>query len=295
MHRGYIKLHRKIIEWEWYKNHVTKTLFLHLVLIANHQPKKWQGKIVDIGETITSVNNLSTALGLSTQQIRSAIKKLKSTQEITTKTTNKHTVVTICKYSTYMHNENTEQQTNNKQITNEQQTNNKQITTNKNVKNEKNEKKKEKNVLIISSEKLIKSTNDIKEIFEHYQNAGLIKHQKLTESMRIAIKKFIKNTGSDKSVCCQVVDRHKTKVDETKNTTYRVNPRPIVELFGQKIYGGTQLIGEQYLQGGKYANNNKPHKHVAYMTQNERDEYYANYEKNKTNTGLQSTHSSKEA
>ena len=93
---------------------------------------------------------------------------------------------------------------------------------------------------------------DISEIFEHYQNAGIIKHRKITESMRLAIKKFMRQTGSDKRNCCDVIDRHKGKITETASMTYKINPRPLVELFGQKSYGGTQLIGEQYLDGGKY-------------------------------------------
>lgn len=39
---GWIKLHRKLINWEWYQDTNVKVVFLHLLLIANHEDKKWQ-------------------------------------------------------------------------------------------------------------------------------------------------------------------------------------------------------------------------------------------------------------
>lgn len=58
-------------------------------------------------------------------------KKLKSTGEITSKATNKYTVITVERYEDYQSKE--EKLTNN--ITNEQQTNNNQITTTNNITN----------------------------------------------------------------------------------------------------------------------------------------------------------------
>ena len=40
---GWIKLHRKFLKWEWYSDINTKSLFLHLLLTANHKDKQWQG------------------------------------------------------------------------------------------------------------------------------------------------------------------------------------------------------------------------------------------------------------
>lgn len=38
---GYIKIHRKMLDWEWYDDIPTKTLFLHLLLTANWKDSKW--------------------------------------------------------------------------------------------------------------------------------------------------------------------------------------------------------------------------------------------------------------
>ena len=147
MNEGWIKLFRKFSDWEWYTDIPTKCLFIHLLLLANHQPRKWRGQTVNTGELITSIGSLVNGTGLTEQQIRTAIKKLESTGEIERKATNKNTIIIVLNYKQYQGMEYTEQQTNNKpnnnQITIKQQSNNNQITTNKNIrikelKNERN-------------------------------------------------------------------------------------------------------------------------------------------------------------
>ena len=40
---GWIKLHRKITEWEWYTDRNTLAVFLHLLIMANIEDKKYRG------------------------------------------------------------------------------------------------------------------------------------------------------------------------------------------------------------------------------------------------------------
>jgi len=77
------------------------------------------------------------------QQTRTSINKLKSTHEITHKSTSKYTVISICNWDIYQNGEEEDNTLSNKRATNEQQTSNKQVTTNKNEKNDKNEKKED--------------------------------------------------------------------------------------------------------------------------------------------------------
>ncbi|MCP3681708.1 MAG: hypothetical protein GY861_03370 [bacterium] len=137
---GWIKLHRSFTEWEWYDQPNMVWLFIKCLLLANHEDKKWHGIDIRRGSFITSYENLSSKKAkVSVQQIRTALKRLKSTGEITIKTTNQYTHISIINYDKHQ----SFNKQINKQITNEQQTNNKQITTTKEYKNDKNVKKKE--------------------------------------------------------------------------------------------------------------------------------------------------------
>ena len=133
---GWIKIHRKFLDWEWFNKSESVHLFLYMVLKANHKDNKWQGNDVKRGQFISSLGNISSATGITIQQIRTILKKLEKTNEIKVKSTSQFTIVTICKYECYQD----EEETTNKLTTNHQQTTNKQSTTNKNEKKEKNEK-----------------------------------------------------------------------------------------------------------------------------------------------------------
>ena len=143
MCNGWIKLHRKILDWEWFTSPSTLQLFIYLLLRANKENKKWRGILIKRGQLVTSVATISEETKLSTQQVRTSLNRLKSTNEITSKTTNRFTLVTICKYESYQLYEEVEQQTkqqalqqtNNKQITNKQQ----QLKNNKNIRKNKKE------------------------------------------------------------------------------------------------------------------------------------------------------------
>lgn len=143
MCNGWIKLHRKILDWEWFTSPSTLQLFIYLLLRANKEDKKWRGILIKRGQLVTSVATISEETKLSTQQVRTSLNRLKSTNEITSKATNRFTLVTVCKYESYQLYEETEQQakqqalqqTNNKQITNKQQ----QLKNNKNIRNNKKE------------------------------------------------------------------------------------------------------------------------------------------------------------
>ena len=43
---GWIKVHRKLVDWEWYNDINVKVVFLHLLLTANHKEKQWKGQTI---------------------------------------------------------------------------------------------------------------------------------------------------------------------------------------------------------------------------------------------------------
>lgn len=136
---GWVKIHRKIAEWEWYSDSKTVHLFIHLLLNANHKDGSWKGQKVKRGQFITGMNKLNATTGISIQSLKTCLKRLESTKEVTIKATTKNTVFTLLNYDLYQSTEDTNKPAN-KRSTNKQQTNNKPSTTNKNDNNEENEK-----------------------------------------------------------------------------------------------------------------------------------------------------------
>src|SRR5690554_82743 len=106
MDNGWIKLHRRFSDWEWYNISEMVHLFIHLLVNANHKTAKWRGIEIQRGQIVTGLLALNSATGISIQKIRTCLKRLESTSEITLKSTNKYTIITICKYDSYQ-NENT--------------------------------------------------------------------------------------------------------------------------------------------------------------------------------------------
>ncbi len=144
---GFIKLHRKITKWEWYQDANTFRLFLHLLLICNHEEGRWQGKIIGRGQVITGRKSLSKGTGLSQQQIRTSLEKLKATSEITIKATNRFSLITVTGYDSYQSRDAIATSKTTSNPPNKQPTDNQQITTNKNLKNLKNLKKLKKGAI----------------------------------------------------------------------------------------------------------------------------------------------------
>lgn len=134
---GFIKIDYKMLQWEWYKNEHTKTVFIHCLLKANWKENRWQGITIERGSFVSSYSHMAAETSLSVMQVRTALQHLKSTGEITSKTYSKYTVFTVNNFDLYQ-SVNTQ---NNSQITNNQQADNKQITTIE----EKKEKKEVKN------------------------------------------------------------------------------------------------------------------------------------------------------
>lgn len=99
--QGWIQLYRKFIDWEWYTDINTKSLFIHCLLRANHKDGKWRGNEVKRGQFLTSLNHLSQETGLSVRNIRTSLKHLESTGEVTRKATHQLTKITVCNYDTY--------------------------------------------------------------------------------------------------------------------------------------------------------------------------------------------------
>lgn len=98
---GYIKIDRKILEWEWYQNEHTKNVFLHCLLKANWKDGNFKGKLIKRGSFVTSIKKISLELDLTEDEVRTAIRHLIDTGELTKQTTNKYSVITVSNYELY--------------------------------------------------------------------------------------------------------------------------------------------------------------------------------------------------
>lgn len=110
---NYIKIDRKILEWEWYKNLNTCRLFFHMLLKANWKDGRFEGKEIKRGSFVTSIKKLAEETELTEDEVKTAIKHLIDTGEVTKQTTNKYTVITVSNYDLYQ--EVTKQNQNNSQ------------------------------------------------------------------------------------------------------------------------------------------------------------------------------------
>lgn len=155
---GWISIHRKLLQWEWYTNSNMVHLALHLLLKANHAPKTWRGIALDRGQLITGRKQLSTETGISVQTVRTCLHRLKKTQFLTLSSTRQFTIITISKYDDYQtiqaYEPPANQPTTNQQSTSNQPTTNQQLTTNnkENKENKVNKEIKEKSTSVKKNE-----------------------------------------------------------------------------------------------------------------------------------------------
>lgn len=98
---GWIKIHTKLLDWEWSSCPETMALWIHLLLCANYDDNHWKGIEIPRGTLVTTIRELASETGLSVKQVRTNLERLKRTNEVAIKTTNKYTTITICKYDTY--------------------------------------------------------------------------------------------------------------------------------------------------------------------------------------------------
>lgn len=138
MDNTWVKNFRKIKEWEWYKKPNMAHLFQHLIREANHKNKSWQGISIKRGQLITGLHSLSAETGLTISQIRTCLKNLEKSGELTNKSTNKYRILTICNYEIYQNQNEVIDKQDNKQIASKSQADDKQTSNKQEVKEVKN-------------------------------------------------------------------------------------------------------------------------------------------------------------
>lgn len=112
---GWIKIHRRLLEWEWYDDDNMFRLWIHLLLKASPTDREWHNIELKRGQYVTSLSELSEETGLSKRNLRTCIERLKNDTQIDTQTTHQYTIITICNYDKYQVTEDVERHTNDTQ------------------------------------------------------------------------------------------------------------------------------------------------------------------------------------
>ena len=98
---SWIKIYRSLLDWEWYDDINTCRLFIHLLLTANYEDKKWHGMVIKRGQRFCSLSTLAEETGLSIKSIRVALTHLALTGEITKETARQGILLTLVKYEEF--------------------------------------------------------------------------------------------------------------------------------------------------------------------------------------------------
>lgn len=180
MEKGFIKLHRSILEWGWWGDINTSRLFIYMLIKANTVDKNWRGIDVERGSFITSRATLSADTGLTDQQIRTALNHLQTTNEITIKSTNKTTKITVTNYDKYQQSafvnqpaeQPTSNQQNNQQLTSKTSSNQPANNQYEEVKEEKKEEKKKEDTKVSSKKEKVFVKPTVEEVREYCRQRG---------------------------------------------------------------------------------------------------------------------------
>lgn len=102
INKGWIKLHRQILEWEWLDEPMMVALFVHLLLMANSDEGwRYRGVELKAGQLITSLSRLSEATGITIKALRTRLARLVSTGEISVESCKNYSIITIPNYAIY--------------------------------------------------------------------------------------------------------------------------------------------------------------------------------------------------
>ena len=111
MDNGWVRLYRQVLDWEWYRDIKTKSLFFHLLIKARYKDGESRGVAVKKGQVMTSCRQLADESGLTYQSVRTCLDRLVSSGEIVISSTQRFTTITICEYSKYQSHDRDDQRT----------------------------------------------------------------------------------------------------------------------------------------------------------------------------------------
>ena len=100
---GFLKLFYTLRDWEHFNNPNVLALWIHILLRARWQKKPGRHKGVELkrGQLVMCRKEMATSTGLTERQVRTALKTLETSNEVTTKATSKGTIITVVNYTRF--------------------------------------------------------------------------------------------------------------------------------------------------------------------------------------------------
>lgn len=142
---GFVKLHRKILDWEWYDDPKTFKLFMHLILTVNIKSSTWHGIEIPAGSRVFSYRKLANELLFTEREIRTHLNRLIKTHTVTQYSTPNYSVITVVNWDLYQFNRHSERQTDDTQSdtrpTQQRHTTDNRIRINKNIRSKEDKEK----------------------------------------------------------------------------------------------------------------------------------------------------------
>lgn len=134
---GFVKLSNSLPEWAWYHDNNTLAVYIRLLMGAVWQDTGYQNVVLKRGQAAATIPKIAAQSGLTIQQTRTVLNRLKSTGKITVENTSKFSIITLIDYdcdfeiNSRSSSPTTDgQHTNNRQSTDEQQAGNSPATDN---------------------------------------------------------------------------------------------------------------------------------------------------------------------
>ena len=197
MAEAFVKLYKKMLDWEWYDDVNTCRVFIHCLLKANWKSGSWHGISYDPGQFITSLPSLAAETHLSVRQVRVALDHLKMTGELTDVRQSNCRIITVNNWKQYQGND----RHIDRPVTDKRQTSDRPVTVDKEYKEYKEKEEGKEYKYYPNDETLDKAFSD------YVSMRKQIKKPLTDRAVELAIKKLDDLSGGDNDKAIQIIEQ----------------------------------------------------------------------------------------
>lgn len=95
---GFVKVNRDLLEWTWADDIVTFGIYTKFLLLAAWKDTEYHGVKLERGELLTNQSEIAQQSGLSRQQVRTVLNRLKATNKITIRQSGRNSIIAMLDY-----------------------------------------------------------------------------------------------------------------------------------------------------------------------------------------------------